>query len=379
MSKRIAKKSRKSAPRKANRGRKKARNLAASPKADSAKKLAEEVAPVVEPTAASKPAQLVDLDEEPVADPIAKLEPARGMSLKLHALNVRLPWLKVVALVLLAAVLVVGVEETLRNNASRPVDVRTVDSAPGELPTVADAPEKEPVAEPAPEAQEPETPQAEAPVAKPIENKPVVQQPQGRKLVALTFDDGPSAVQTPRLLQILKEKGVKATFFVLGAMAQRSPGVVRQAEADGHEIASHTMTHANLKKSTVEGIKWEVAAINGVFMDILGHTPSLTRPPYGNVSNEARIYINQPLILWTVDPEDWKYKDAAAVRSKVVGGSFDGAIILMHDIYATTVDAVPGIIDDLKAAGYEFMTISELAAARGVQMQNGMAYGSFRP
>ena len=172
---------------------------------------------------------------------------------------------------------------------------------------------------------------------------------------------------------------MKATFFAVGNMAQKSPEVLRQEEAEGHEVASHTMTHANLKRSTIEGIKWEVAAIDGIFTDILGHGPSLTRPPYGNINDNVRIYVNQPLILWTVDPEDWRYKDAAVVRKNVVSGAFDGAIILLHDIHATTVDAVAGIVDDLKAAGYEFMTVSELAAARGIVMQNGVSYGSFRP
>ena len=157
----------------------------------------------------------------------------------------------------------------------------------------------------------------------------------------------------------------------MGSRAQKSPEILRQEEADGHEVASHTMTHANLKRSTVEAIKWEAAAMNGLFTEILGHGPSLTRPPYGNISNDTRTYINQPLILWTVDPEDWKYKDANIVHKNIVNSAFDGAIILMHDIHATTVDAVARVIDDLRAAGYEFMTVSELAAARGVVLQNG--------
>lgn len=376
--------SKKSTKKRANRAKTKKKKLEmkATPESILPPKLKSEPEAKPEPELIPQPAQLIDLDEKSVAEPLENLERAPKMSLKLHALNVRLPWLKVVALVLLTALVVVGVEEVLRHNTNPPASVQ-VDSAPGELPAVTEVPTGVELATNTTPAEQPESPNTETPKpeapATTTENKPSVQPSQGRKLIALTFDDGPSAAQTPRLLQILKEKDVKATFFVLGNMAQKSPGVIRQAEADGHEVESHTMTHANLKRSTVEGIKWEVAAINGVFTEILGHTPSLTRPPYGNVSNEVRTYVNQPLILWTVDPEDWKYKDAAAVRSKVVNGAFDGAIILMHDIYATTVDAVPGIIDELRAAGYEFMTISELAAARGVQLQNGVTYGSFRP
>ena len=84
------------------------------------------------------------------------------------------------------------------------------------------------------------------------------------------------------------------------------------------------------------------------------------------------------MIIWTVDPQDWKYRDAATVRANVVSSTFDGAIVLMHDIHSTTVDAVANIIDDLRAAGYEFLTVSEMAAARGVVLQNGYSYGSFR-
>ncbi len=314
---------------------------------------------------------------------------------RLHAVNIRMPWLKVVLLVVLASGVAFGVEEILRHNVSQPVGVSTdaveevkPEEGASEEPSVgnADQTESEPIEKPVPSVDE------EKPVEKPAPTQPAPVQPSapvtpttpvqpstGRKLVALTFDDGPSAAQTPRLLQILREKGVKATFFVVGNMAQKAPDILRQEEAEGHEVASHTMTHANLKRSTVEGIKWEVAAVDGVFMDILGHGPSLMRPPYGNISNEARKLINQPFILWTVDPEDWKYKNAATVRQNVVSRTFDGAIILLHDIHATTVDAVAGIIDDLKAAGYEFMTVTELAAARGVVMKNGVAYGSFRP
>ncbi len=88
--------------------------------------------------------------------------------------------------------------------------------------------------------------------------------------------------------------------------------------------------------------------------------------------------MNQPLIIWTVDTEDWRYRDATSVRSRAMAGVFDGAIILMHDIHSTTVDAVGAIIDDLRAAGYELVTVSEMAKIRGVSLQNGYSYGSFR-
>lgn len=203
----------------------------------------------------------------------------------------------------------------------------------------------------------------------------------GRPLVALTFDDGPSGVTTPQLLDILKAKGVKATFFVLGGPLNSRPDICQRAEAEGHEVESHTMTHRNLEKATLGEIQWEVASMNQLFQEKLGHLPNLTRPPYGNGIRRAEVTqnIGTPMIYWSVDTEDWRSRNAAAVQARVRQDTYDGAIILMHDIYQSTVDAVPGIIDELRARGYEFVTVEELARARGVTMANGVTYFNFRP
>lgn len=322
-----------------------------------------------------------------------------AISEQMHSLNIRYPWLKVVALLLLLIGTAVGVEELLRNNISRPdnsqstavallskmpepVAIIASDPSTEKLPEIITTTESEEQdeseASQEPEAQPVAQPEAPA-VVEPEVSTPQVTTPATRKLVALTFDDGPSQTETTRLLQILAAKGVKATFFVLGNNAQKAPDILQQAKAAGHEIGSHTMTHANLSNSTVEGIRWEMAAMDGVFINILGEKPQIMRPPYGNINANVRANVNIPMILWTVDPEDWKVRNAATVRSRAVSAAFDGAIILFHDIYATTVDAIPGVIDDLMAQGYEFMTVSELAAARGVQLQTGIGYGSFRP
>lgn len=201
----------------------------------------------------------------------------------------------------------------------------------------------------------------------------------GKKMVALTFDDGPSPATTARLLDILRDKNVKATFFVVGTMAQRSPDLLQREEAEGHEVGSHTMAHTSFATMDATATQSEMRAINEVFQGILGHPVNLVRPPYGSLSQVAMDNVGKPLILWTVDPLDWKYRDAASVRQRAVADSFDGAVILLHDIHSTTVDAVAGIIDDLRAQGYEFLTISEMARARGVTMTGGVTYGSFRP
>lgn len=241
---------------------------------------------------------------------------------------------------------------------------------PGEETT-----EKQPEIEPQPEekpapAEKPAEPQPAAP------ETPVVTK---GKVIALTFDDGPSTVTTPRLLEILKGRGVKATFFVLGNMALNAPEIVRREAAEGHQVASHTPYHHQLTLYTEAQVRVEAAEMERIFREILGVAPTLTRPPYGAFDAKVAAGLGQPMILWSVDPRDWADRNAATVCTRVVSAAFDGAIILVHDIHATTVEAVPCIIDGLRAQGYEFMTVTELAAYRGVTLANGVAYYHFKP
>ena len=201
----------------------------------------------------------------------------------------------------------------------------------------------------------------------------------GKKLVALTFDDGPGAETTPRLLDILSEKDVKATFFELGKMARANVEIVKRVAEEGHEIGSHTMYHQNLGKATAGTIRSDIGEANAVFQGILGYVPSLMRPPYGSTNAALKSNVGAPMILWTVDTMDWKYKNTESILSYTTSEVFDGAIILMHDIHATTVDAVPVVIDTLRGMGYEFLTVSELAKIRGIELKNGVSYGSLKP
>ena len=201
----------------------------------------------------------------------------------------------------------------------------------------------------------------------------------GKKLVALTFDDGPSADTTPRLLDILFEKDVPATFFMLGSRARNNPDIVKRAEREYHIVASHTMYHQNLIRISAIAAEADINESKSVFKSILGHTPELTRPPYGNTNNIVSGIIGTPMILWSVDPADWKNQDPNAILSVIKSQLHDGAIILMHDIYPTSVDAVPAIIDNLRSDGYEFVTIPELAKARHAKLLSGTIYFNFRP
>lgn len=243
--------------------------------------------------------------------------------------------------------------------------------------------ETEPKPEPKPEVEQPEKAptqpieQPNPPVRRPAQPVEVPSEVEGNKVIALTFDDGPSTATTPRLLDILQDRGVHATFFVLGNLAVRSPDLVRREEAEGHEVASHTPYHHQLTKLSATQVQAEAAEMDRIFREILGHVPPFTRPPYGSYNATVGRALGQPMILWSIDPRDWADRNANIVCTRVTSAARDGAIILVHDIHATTVEAVPCIIDNLRARGYSFLTVSELAVYRGVQMVNGVAYGSF--
>lgn len=201
----------------------------------------------------------------------------------------------------------------------------------------------------------------------------------GKKLVALTFDDGPFPATTNRLLDILREKEVQATFFELGTMASRYPDVTKRVYDEKHELASHTMSHRQLNKLSAGEVASEVGQAKDIIRGITGKDPGLMRPPYGAINSMVVEQAGAPMILWTVDTEDWKSRDAGAVLERTKATVFDGAVILMHDVYESTVDAAAMVIDELRKDNYEFVTVSELAKIRGVELKSGEVYGSFKP
>jgi len=195
----------------------------------------------------------------------------------------------------------------------------------------------------------------------------------GKKLVALTFDDGPVAGSTERLLDVLREKDVRATFFVLGLMVERWPEVLRREVAEGHEVGNHTMNHKNFNRLGRGAQDFEIASARELIEGLTGQVVKYLRPPYGLVNGAVR-ESGAATVLWSVDPQDWKERDSGVIRGRVVSAVHDGAIIIMHDIYGSTVEAVPGIIDDLRAAGYEMVTVSELFDAKGWEVVPGGEY-----
>jgi peptidoglycan/xylan/chitin deacetylase (PgdA/CDA1 family) len=184
--------------------------------------------------------------------------------------------------------------------------------------------------------------------------------------IAMTFDDGPSPELTPKLLDILKARGIKATFFVVGQNAAQYPDILKRMVAEGHEIGNHSWSHPALTKLGADGVKKQIESTNAAIEQATGQKVTVMRPPYGATSQILnRRYADQygmKVILWSVDPLDWKYRNSARVSSQIIQGAHPGAIILSHDIHATTVAAMPETFDALLAKGYKFVTVSELIA-----------------
>ena len=192
--------------------------------------------------------------------------------------------------------------------------------------------------------------------------------PMSRPIVALTFDDGPHPELTPKLLDILRDNGVRATFYVIGRNVTAYPDIARRIVSEGHEIANHSYNHPALTSVGSARLNQEIAGTSEAILRATGRRPANMRPPYGAVNDRVRAAILRnhglDVILWSVDPLDWKRPGADVVRQRLVDGAKPGGILLAHDIHPGTIEAVPGVIRDLKAKGYGFATVSQLIALR---------------
>lgn len=178
--------------------------------------------------------------------------------------------------------------------------------------------------------------------------------------VALTFDDGPHPVYTPMLLDGLKERGVKATFFVTGENAQAYPELVQRMSEEGHLIGNHTYSHVELSAVGQEVFLKELEQTSQILEELTGEEILFVRPPYGEWNKDIEVLCNMFPVLWDVDSLDWSSKNTQAVVKRVLQDVEDGDIILMHDSYLSTVEAVFYLIDTLSDMGYEFVTADEL-------------------
>ena len=182
----------------------------------------------------------------------------------------------------------------------------------------------------------------------------------GGKKIALTFDDGPHPYYTQQLLKGLKERNVKATFFITGQNVKAYPEIVKEIYAEGHLIGNHTYSHIQLTSKNEESFKQEIVRTNEAIKEVTGQDTIYVRPPYGSWNKEFEKELNMFPVLWTVDPLDWCSSDASRIVRSVCSKAKENDIILMHDQYKTTVTAALKIVDELTQKGYEFVTVDEL-------------------
>lgn len=178
--------------------------------------------------------------------------------------------------------------------------------------------------------------------------------------IALTFDDGPSAAWTPALLDGLKERGVKATFFLIGENADKNPEIVKRMDEEGHLIGNHTYHHVELTKVSENEARLELADTSAVIVRITGKEPEYMRPPFGAWQRKLEQEIQMLPVLWTIDPLDWTTENQDEIVNKVVTEAEENDIILLHDCYKSSIEAGLRIIDILQEEGFVFVTVDEL-------------------
>ncbi len=178
--------------------------------------------------------------------------------------------------------------------------------------------------------------------------------------IAITFDDGPHPYYTEQLLDGLKERGVKATFFVMGKHVEENPELVERMYNEGHLIGNHTYSHIQLNKSNGDTFKEELVKTSELIEELTGQEVQYVRPPYGSWDKKFEKELNMFPVLWTIDPLDWCSDNVAVIVQKVTSKAKENSIILLHDEYKTTVTAALQIIDELQKEGYEFVTVDEI-------------------
>lgn len=197
-----------------------------------------------------------------------------------------------------------------------------------------------------------------------------------KKMVALTYDDGPS-IYTPRVLKTLKENNAVATFFVVGNRVPTYSDTVKKAHDMGCEIGNHTYEHKNLTRVSEAEVKRQITKTNRNVKKVTGQAPVIVRPTGGATNANVKQWVGMPSIIWSIDTLDWKTRNAGSTKKAVLDHVKDGDIVLMHDLYSATASASETIIPELVKRGYQLVTVSELAECRGGMKETG-AYYSFR-
>jgi len=198
-----------------------------------------------------------------------------------------------------------------------------------------------------------------------------------KPMIALTFDDGPSSSATTRILNVLEKYNARATFFVVGSRVDSYSYQIKRAYDLKCEIGNHTYNHSTLTKCSASTIKSELSSTDAKVKAITGVSPVIMRPPGGSYKTDTvRNNTAYPIIMWSVDTRDWESRNATSVVNHIKSHAYDGAIILMHDLYDSTATATETIVPWLISQGYQLVTVSEMMEAKGIKMQNGVAYSS---
>lgn len=184
--------------------------------------------------------------------------------------------------------------------------------------------------------------------------------PSEPKMIALTFDDGPHNIYTEKLLDGLKKRNTRVTFFLMGENIEGNEALVRRMHEEGHLIGNHSYSHAKMTDIKAEVVCEEIARTGELIDNIVGITPQYLRPPYGDWNDDLECQLDLTTVFWTVDSLDWKLKNKKKIVRQVVKKAEEDSIILMHDIFPGSVEAALEIVDTLHKQGYTFVTVDEL-------------------
>ena len=199
-----------------------------------------------------------------------------------------------------------------------------------------------------------------------------------KPMIALTFDDGPAQTCTDIILDTLELYNAKATFFVVGNRISGNESILQRMSTLGCQIGNHSYSHPNLATLTSAKISSQISSTDNGIFNAVGAYSTILRPPYGSVNSTVKTTVDKPMIIWSVDTLDWKYRDTSYVAKAATSNIKDGDIILMHDIHKSTAYAAKTIVPTLINQGFQLVTVDQLAQYKGYTMQNGATYNSFR-
>ncbi len=209
-----------------------------------------------------------------------------------------------------------------------------------------------------------------------------IEQFSGKKLLAFTFDDGPYTPVTEYLLERLDKYNARVTFFVVGNRVDGNPGyreTLKKAYKMGNQIGSHSYSHSDISAMKPDKLKEDTEKSSLAVKKVIGIEPECVRPPYGSVNKDSMKILNKHVILWSIDSLDWKTRNAKSVHDTIMSNAFDGGIVLLHDLYQTSVEGALSAMNDLQKQGYAFVTVDELCRIRGVNMDCSTKYFQFKP